>query len=74
MYISYKCLKIVLTVGQWFSIEEPLNLHVRITNRSQLALELGTLHFNQSCLVLDLSDKPTNIIMLHHNAKKKMSI
>jgi len=47
----------VLTERQWFSVEEPFDFHVRIPDGSQLAFELGGLHFDQIGLVLDLSNE-----------------
>ena len=40
------------------TVEEPLDLHVRITDRRQLTLELGDVHLDQVQLVLDLGDEP----------------
>ena len=53
-----------LTVGQGLSVEEPLNLHVRVTDWSQLAFELGGLHFNEVSYALDLSHEPRRLTFL----------
>lgn len=42
---------------QWFSIEEPFDFHVWITDRCQLTFEFGLLHFNQTGLILDLNNE-----------------
>lgn len=47
----------LLTMMQRFAIVEPFDLHVGITNRSQLALELSRFHLNQACLALDLGNE-----------------
>ena len=44
-----------LTEWKWAAIEEPFNLHVGITNRSQLAVKLELLHFLEVTDVLDVS-------------------
>ena len=46
-------------VRQWFSIEEPLESHVRVTYRRQLALEFSCFHFLEFHHVLDMSHEPT---------------
>ena len=47
-----------LTVWQRSTVEEPLDLHVRIADGRQLTLELGDVHLDQVQLVLDLGDEP----------------
>ena len=47
-----------LTVRQRSAVEEPLDLHVGVTDRGQLALKLGRLHLHQVRLTLDLNDEP----------------
>ena len=43
-----------LTEGQRLSVEEPLDLHVWVSDRRQLTLELGRLHLHQVRLLRDL--------------------
>jgi len=54
----------MLTVQQWLAIEEPLDLHVRISHGSQLAFEFGDGHLGKSKLLLDLGDKARRLLAI----------